>query len=369
MIFYLSHEISDNTDIYWFESSNKYVIVDKSFSEILSIKLGEKDDDKFIEKIKKTLDLAEENYSKIAQEMNEFILECPKPSINEIIETNTTPKKDYINICYRFNKKTVRVNFDSELTKNLIHPKFFHLQTNEDYKISAELTIFSENNKIFMFKDKEYIGEWDKKNMHEFQGKFSMELTSSFYGKIENDWMGVFHASAIGKNNDAIMLTGDSGNGKSSLATILSANGYDFISDDFTPILCNDSHVYSFPSAISIKESFFDLASSIFNEFEELESVYVNDIKGWVKYLPPKSQNAGSFNCNKVIHVNYDEKGSNELLKIDNTIAIKQFLPDAWIASNKKHAKKFITWIINTDFYSLHYNDNQKAIKLINKLI
>ena len=44
MISYLSQEISDNADIYWFESSNKYVIVDKSFSEILSIKLGEKDD-------------------------------------------------------------------------------------------------------------------------------------------------------------------------------------------------------------------------------------------------------------------------------------------------------------------------------------
>ena len=66
------------------------------------------------------------------------------------------------------------------------------------------------------------------------------------------------------------MLTGDSGNGKSSLATILSANGYDFISDDFTPISINDSHVYSFPSAISIKESFFNQASSIFDEFEKL---------------------------------------------------------------------------------------------------
>ena len=122
-------------------------------------------------------------------------------------------------------------------------------------------------------------------------------------------------------------------------------------------------------SKISLLLCSSKIKKNISNKLNSLESVYVNDIKGWVKYLPPKSQNAGSFNCNKVIHVNYDEKGSNELLKIDNTIAIKQFLPDAWIASNKKHAKKFITWIINTDFYSLHYNDNQKAIKLINKLI
>ena len=172
MISYLSQEISDNADIYWFESSNKYVIVDKSFSEILSLKLTEKDNDKFIEKIKENLDLAEENFSEIAKEMNEFILECTRASINEILETKIIPKRIYENICYRFNKKTVRVNFDSELTKNLIHPKFFHLQTNEDYEISAELTIFSENNKIFMFKDKEYIGGWDKKICMNFKANF-----------------------------------------------------------------------------------------------------------------------------------------------------------------------------------------------------
>ncbi len=72
---------------------------------------------------------------------------------------------------------------------------------------------------------------------------------------------------------------------------------------------------------------------------------------------------------NKDFLYNYLRPRISNEIKIDNTIAIKQFLPDAWIASNKKHAKKFITWIINTDFYSLHYNDNQKAINLINKLI
>ena len=70
MISYLSQEISDNADIYWFESSNKYVIVDKSFSKILSLKLTEKDNDKFIEKIKENLDLSVENFSEISQEMN-----------------------------------------------------------------------------------------------------------------------------------------------------------------------------------------------------------------------------------------------------------------------------------------------------------
>ena len=39
MISYLKEEISNSTDLYWFKSSNKYVVVDKKFSELLSLKL------------------------------------------------------------------------------------------------------------------------------------------------------------------------------------------------------------------------------------------------------------------------------------------------------------------------------------------
>ena len=60
MISYLKEEISNSTDIYWFKSSNKYVVVDKKFSELLSLKLN--DNDKFIKKINDSLELSEKNY-------------------------------------------------------------------------------------------------------------------------------------------------------------------------------------------------------------------------------------------------------------------------------------------------------------------
>jgi len=84
--------------------------------------------------------------------------------------------------------------------------------------------------------------------------------------------------------------------------------------------------------------------------------------------LPPKFKKIGSFPCNNVIHVRYDINGPNNLTEIEKSEAIKQFLPDAWIPCDEKHAKKFIDWIINTNFHSLHYSSNEKAINLINKL-
>jgi len=368
MVSYLKEKISHNTYIYWFEPSNKYVVVDKNFSDLLSLKLTENDNDRFINKIKVSFESSEKNCNEIAHQMDEFINECTKSVKNKILKIDKISKECKIHVDYTFNNKSLRVNFDSNETKSLIHPKFLHLQTNKTQQISGILTIFTVDGIIYLFNKDKCVGGWKFDNMHEFQGKFSMELTSFFYDKNEEDWMGVFHASAVANNKNAIMLTGDSGSGKSSLTTILTVNGYSYVSDDFTPILSNDTFAYCFPSAISIKENFFNQANSMFKDFDKLKSQYVNDIKGWVKYLPPKFEEILSFPCNNVIHVRYDKDGKNTLTEIDKSEAIKQFLPDAWIACNKKHAKKFINWIIKTNFYSLHYSNNEKAIDLIKKL-
>ena len=136
MISYLKEEISSSTDIYWFKSSNKYVVVDKKFSELLSLKLN--DNDKFIKKINDSLDLSEKNYIEINTQMNEFISECVSTSNNKILKTEKISKTTEIDVKYTFNNKTIKVNFDSEMTKGLIDPKFLHLKSDEDYKIYKE---------------------------------------------------------------------------------------------------------------------------------------------------------------------------------------------------------------------------------------
>ena len=117
-----------------------------------------------------------------------------------------------------------------------------------------------------------------------------MELMCSFYNKTEHDWMGVFHASTISKNNHSIMFTGDSGNGKSTLVSILMDNGFNVIADDFTPILREDFKTYCFPSAISIKEKSYSLMEQIYPVLKNSKQYYISELKGAVKYLPPTSK-------------------------------------------------------------------------------
>ena len=45
--------------------------------------------------------------------------------------------------------------------------------------------------------------------MHELQGKISMEMTSFFYNKKEDDWIGVFHGSTLNKGKNQLCLLGN----------------------------------------------------------------------------------------------------------------------------------------------------------------
>ena len=179
--------------------------------------------------------------------------------------------------------------------------------------------------------------------------------------------MGVFHASTISKNNKSIMLTGDSGNGKSTLISILMANGYNIIADDFTPILRSDLKTYCFPTAISIKEKSFDLIELLHPQIKDLDQYYIDDIKGHVKYLPPITDKI-SANCNSVVWVKYAKDLDNNLEKISTEDALQKFLPDAWISNNEVNAKAFMKWVRQTNFYELKYSDNKKLISLVDSL-
>ena len=70
-----------------------------------------------------------------------------------------------------------------------------------------------------------------------------------------------------------------------------------------------------------------------------------------------------------VVWVKYNEIASNKIEEISKEEALKKFLPEAWISKKEINAKAFMNWVKNTDFYELNYNNNSKAITLINELI
>ena len=364
--FSLIKKISDNTYLTWVKELNKYIVLD---SKILTLIVRKKllSNSDFLNEISKTLDVSIDIAKTISNEINELELNLNQSS--SITQKQSSQilldcPNDYF---YSFNNVTIKVSFDSEDTRRLVDPKFSHLQINNTDSFRFHYSVFIHNELIYLFKNNEIVDAWNKNEMHEFLGKFSMEFLCSSYNNSEHDWMGVFHASTILKNNKSIMFTGDSGNGKSTLVTILMANGYNIIADDFTPILRSDLKTYCFPMAISIKEKSFDLIELLHPQIKDLDQYYIDEIKGHVKYLPPVTDKI-SANCNSVVWVKYGKDSDNNLEKISTENALQKFLPDAWISNQEVNAKAFMKWVAHTNFYELKYSDNKKLISLVDSL-
>jgi len=362
--FLLTQKISEQDSIIWLKKSNKYIILNSKILELIKNKssLSSKD---FLQEIIESLNVSSSIAEKIDKDISELLLETKQIKLKPVQEHTSKVKDCKMIQHYYFNDTCVKICFDSEETKALIHPKYSHLAIANTKNCDVEYKIFNSDKKLVIFKNDQFVGSWDNTELHEFQGKFSMELMCSFYNKTEHDWMGVFHASTISKNNHSIMFTGDSGNGKSTLVSILMANGFNVIADDFTPILREDFKTYCFPSAISIKEKSYSLMEQIYPGLKNSKQYYISELKGAVRYLPPTSKET-SADCSSVVWVKYSKGGENSINKISTQEALKKILPDAWISNKEVNAKAFLKWIKKTEFYELHYSDNKKLITTIN---
>ena len=362
--FSMAQKISKEDSIVWLKKSNKYLVLNSNTLALIKKKssLSSKD---FLTLITESLHVDVYIAKKINKNISELLLEAKEEELKLDIKHPDPIKPCQLINYYSFNNTIIKVGFDSEETKSLIHQKYRHLVVDHVNSYDVEYSVFNSDHSLFIYKNNQIVGSWDSTQLHEFQGKFSMELICSFYNKTEHDWMGVFHASTISKNNRSIMFTGDSGNGKSTLVSILMANGYNVIADDFSPVLRSDFKTYCFPSAISIKEKSFNLIEQLYPDFINYNEYYINELKGNVKYLPPISKET-SANCSSVIWVKYAEGTESSLKKVSIQDALKKILPDAWISNKEVNAKAFLKWIEKTAFYELNYSDNNKLIDIIN---
>ena len=363
---FITDKIDQDTNIIWFENSNNYIVVNDVINNLILNKLSPSK-----HPLKNTLvkKLEKLNTQSIEEEISTLISDCNKTSRNnEVKKVDLTNfiSEEYTKIC--FNDRVVKIEYDNKNLKELINPKFSHLSSDEKEEITYRVCMIDK--KIFLFKEDQFIGSWGSNEMHEFQGKVSMELTSFFHNKGESEWTCVFHGSTLSKKEKSIMLTGDSGSGKSSLSTILMDNNFSLVADDFSPISINGNH-YNFPSSISIKQGFYKTAYKLYNKLENQKEYYINDIKGNVKYLPPDNKNQMVLNtrCNKVFNVKFGKNLSNEINEVNKGVALNKILPDSWISNDIKHAKSFINWVKETKFYDLTYNNDEEILKMIDKII
>lgn len=362
----LQKRIEDKT-ILWIQHSNQYLIVEPIVAEITSLLNDNIQKKEIITILSKKINAPNKELSNFIDSVSQLLIPPTKKNENNI--SIKTPSFFKYHSSYQINNIIIKVNYLSDYEKSLVHPKFAHLEIKKPLKSTYIYNVYSNNKHISFSIDTKIIGTWSLNQVHFFQGKFSMKIVEHMHLKKENEWLGVFHASAISNRKSSMLFLGDSGNGKSTSLALLQADGFTCLADDFVPLDAKKQYIYSFPSAISIKRNSLKTLLPIYPELENSAEYHFKKLNKIVRYLTPNNPNYNEhLPCKTLIFIKYKKESNLIISKISNLKAFEQLVPDSWLSPLPENAKKFLDWFEKLPCYELTYSNNKKMINTVHKI-
>lgn len=362
--------IEDKT-IVWSSSSNQYVIVENQTAEIIK-RLSKGDSTALVSReLAAKLSLPISNAIELVTKIQQTFLN-PKKSKNlaptKELTNSSIPKNYLVEKYYKINNTVIKAAYKGLKECFLVHPKFEHLQV-PPTKYDSCFEVFIKDDAIFLFVDNQFINTWESQDVHYFQGKFSMELIQQMHKKQEEQWMGVFHASAVSDTQNALLFLGDSGNGKSTSLALLQTHGFTCIADDFVPVALQNQEIYSFPAAISIKKSSLETLLPYYPELNKATEYDFKTTQKIVRYVKPNNSDYTThLPCKGLVFIKYLENAPTTCAKISKIDAFERLVPDSWISPKKENAHAFLNWFEHLACYQLTYSNTKQMVAEVSKL-
>ena len=364
------HKINESI-VLWFEHSNRYVVTSKSTYPLIKLFLRVENQSNFIDSLSDSTQIEHKAAEDLYLEISNFLEDANTPlEKNHPYSPSIVIPECHTIRCYDFDGTTIKVNFQTDVIESLIHPQIEHHLTHLNSNFNIEFDIFKTGDTLQLFKNKKYLGSYSTESFHFLQGKFALELTNAIHNTQADKWIATFHASTVTNNSEAIMIVGDSGNGKSTLSALLMAHGFDVLTDDFSP-LYKDMHIYRYPAAISIKKGAFHILEVYLKDFDLLKTHTNGPKKVNLKYLPPSSKfstSKSNFPCSTIVSVKFDSTKPSELTEVSIQNILETLIPESWISPDDTHALQFLNWLENVKCYELCYRDNDFAISKFKSL-
>lgn len=367
---FLYKTIEDKT-IVWSSSSNQYVIVENQTAEIIK-RLSKGDPTVLVSReLAAKLSLPISNTIELVTKIQQTFLN-PKKSKNldptKEVKNSSIPKNYLVEKYYKINNTVIKAAYKGLKECFLVHPKFEHLQV-PPTKYDSCFEVFIKDDAIFLFVNSQFINTWESQDVHYFQGKFSMELIQQMHKKQEEQWMGVFHASAVSDTQNALLFLGDSGNGKSTSLALLQTHGFTCIADDFVPVALQNQEIYSFPAAISIKKSSLETLLPYYPELNKATEYDFKTTQKIVRYVKPNNSDYTThLPCKGLVFIKYLENASTTCTKISKIDAFERLVPDSWISPKKENAHAFLNWFEHLACYQLTYSNTKQMVAEVSKL-
>jgi len=271
---------------------------------------------------------------------------------------------------YELGDQLISFSYETPTFEYYIHPLICHLEVTDEQVGLPLFELFAWQDSIVFRFNGDVKGIWNSDETNFVKGSIFMSLINVMYQKTDDDWLMTVHASAITNGKKTILFSAAPGNGKTTIAALLQAKGYQLISDDFVPIDRQSLKAYPFPIAMSVKEGSMELLVSHFPELGQKPLNYISPEKS-VRYLASNENpyfTKNIFPVQEFIFVKYDQSIDFVMEKLDPLNAIRLLLDQTWVTPSKGNPILLFDLILQKSFYQLSYSNNKKALDAITNL-
>jgi hypothetical protein len=184
------------------------------------------------------------------------------------------------------------------------------------------------------------------------------------------DYRLAVHAAAVAKGGRVLLLPGDAGSGKTTLAAALIARGFEYLGDDTVVLENHDLRVRPIPFALAVKAGAWDLLSRYHPRLTGLPVDCRPDGKV-VRYLRPPHVAAGPLPAAWMVFPAWSGRVASGLTPLTRVDALQRFLSRCYASARclrSVELAQLVHWIGAIDCYMLDASDLDAAVGQLDRL-
>ena len=292
-----------------------------------------------------------------------------KDVFQPLVQINATPPSTppLLDVAIAFGGNPVRLMVHDATMLDFITPLILGLEVDADLDDLATVEAFRNIGKILIScNDGRY-----------FQGATDLlargEIITALVEAAFPKCLGIPHlhgATLVSPEGKLLLITGDSGQGKTTLALGLAALGYSLLSDDISLFDPNNSHLIPIQFNPSVKQGAWTALDPHYPQLTHITPTRQGD--RYCKYIPRSTALISDFTGQKadlILFPNWSADAEPSLLPYDNKEAILSLLRHSHLPKNEENLQTMIDFLCSQNVMELSYSSFEAAKTLIDQAL
>ncbi len=254
----------------------------------------------------------------------------------------------------------IEIRYATDALARLAAPAFVHLQGGGPWPPALSLSTEAEGDLFRLWSCGQEIGVYD---LDEIVPALKAQLTADVLARA--DYSVAIHAAALACDGRMMLLCGEPGAGKTTLAVALAQRGLDFAGDDIA-LLMPTGQVRGVPFSASVKAGAWPLVSGIRPDLGPLRIFRRSDDQR-VRYLPPAAPPVtAALSLGWVVLLRRQPGGPAVLTPVDRIEAMRALLAEATAPRQRLSVSAFgvlVEAMAGADCSILTYADLDDAVR------